>query len=144
MTWPKSLTTPDPTPRQGDDGNELPPAKAMDPSDELIQPQRGIVERAIVAARGDADDLATAPLDAHDAVRGESALEPRQHDVAAPQRARIDGFDKELLAGADEGMHTVAGGGEARAVPFRQYLGDDLLHRPSPRGSGERVARSAG
>src|ERR1051325_8079224 len=136
-TSPKSLTT-SPTPGESDDCHELPPAKAFDPSDEPIRSEGGVVERAVVAARGDADDLVTAPLDAHDAVRGEPPLEPRQDDVAATQRARIDGFDDELLTGTDAGMHAVARRREAGTVPVRQDLGEDLLHRPSPRVSGER------
>src|ERR1051325_6307991 len=115
-TSPKSLTT-SPTPGESDDCHELPPAKAFDPSDEPIRSEGGVVERAVVAARGDADDLVTAPWDANDAVRGEPPLEPRQDDVAATQRARIDGFDDELLPGTDEGMHAVARRREAGTAP---------------------------
>src|ERR1044071_4450408 len=100
---------------------------AIYPSDELIRREGRIVEFAVIAARGDTDDLVTAPLDPHDAVRGEAPLEPRQHDVAAPQHARIDGFDDELLPGADEGMHAVAGRREAGAVAIGQQFSNDVF-----------------
>src|ERR1051325_651135 len=141
-TSPKSLTT-SPTPGESDDCHELPPAKAFDPSDEPIRPEGGVVERAVVAARGDADDLVTAPLDAHDAMRGQPPLEPRQHDVAATQRARIDGFDDELLPGADEGVHAVAGRREAGAVAIGQQFSNDVFDGrtlSAPTGRGARRA----